>query len=63
MDYTEVFKAIEIIKIQTELAKKEEPDDFNWGLLVSMNERCQKTLYMLTRGEEGIENHLELQVL
>lgn len=62
VDYKKVFEAIDVLHEQTKIAKKDEPDDFNWGLLWDLDHRAQKIMWQLTRGERGEPNHLELWV-
>lgn len=42
---------------------KDIPDDFDYWLIKDLETFVGKTLYMLTRGEEGIKNALKLEVL
>lgn len=61
VNYKKVFAAIETLHQQAAIAKKEEPDDFNWGLLYGLDRTAQRVAWQLSRGEVGEPNHLELQ--
>jgi len=59
---TKFYKAIEVIHEQTALAKKDEPDDFNYEMMRQLDGCAQRALYMLTRGEQGERCHFQLEV-
>ena len=49
--------------IQTiESENQNESNDFDYWLLQDLKTFAGKTLYQLTRGEEGIKNSLELKI-
>lgn len=57
-----VISLIEKLKKLAAKSKDETADDFDNELIRQLSIIAQKTLYQLTRGGAGIENHLELEV-
>jgi hypothetical protein len=62
VNYKKVFDAIETLHQQAAIATKDDPDDFNWGLLYELDHCAQRALWHLSRGEQGELNHLPLTV-
>lgn len=48
---------------QSDIAKKYESDDFNNYLIQELDKTAQSVLYLLTRGETGLKNHLTLSIM
>lgn len=57
---TRIIESIQNLLKTIELEKKDIVDDFNHGLIDKLQQTAGQTLYQLTRGEEGIRNHLSL---
>lgn len=55
--------AIDALHEAAAIAKREEPDDFDYGILQQLDKCAQKTLYMLTRGARGEKCGFTLSVL
>jgi hypothetical protein len=60
---TKTIAAMEALIAAIDSEIKDEPDDFDWGLVSELRNRVGRDLYHLTRGELGIPNHLELKVI
>lgn len=63
VDYVKLFEAINLIHDQSDIAKKYESDDFNNYLIQELDKTAQSVLYLLTRGETGLKNHLTLSIM
>lgn len=62
-DYAKLFAAIDEIHVQAQKAKKEEPDDFDYGIIQQLDGCAQRALYHLTRGDQGTRSDLQLAVI